>query len=238
LKKGWIITAHHAFEGRSSDLVYFSGKSYRMKTRRAVRLKNPSGTGADEFTDLVMVPLTSRPNLPPLKLATQTPFAGETVVMIGCGLSKEATFDRSLTETENAAPSQVVPISDSSSDEEASGPRWGQNIVAERSVSVSIPNKDGVTQAFATIRQPKPTGKDAQGASGDSGGGVFVQRGEDWHLSGIMVSVLRREEMNASATFMADLSTYRTQIEATIPEPSSGMLLLLAGSFGLLRRRR
>ena len=234
LGKRWIITANHAFEGRPSDYAVFAGKQYRMNPSRAVRLKNATGSRGTQYTDLVMIPLLDAPDLPPLKINDQTPFTGEVVVLVGCGDTK---WSDELTDAQSRAGTVPIPISTAGGPAEGGHPRWGENEVSERDVLVGIPGDRCRTQAFATIRQPHRTEHNAQGAAGDSGGGVFVKRGERWELSGVMLSVFRREEMDASATFIADLSVYREQIEETIPEPSAA-LLLVAGLAGGLRRRR
>ena len=240
LGKKWILTANHAFQGRSSNVVVFSGKEYKLRPSGAVRLKNPGGAGLAGRTDLVMVPLRSAPDMPPLRLNEVTPFTGEQVVLVGYG---ESAFRRKeppiLTDSQNREPSVVLPISGEPVEKPGSEPelRWGENEIANRNMVVGIPGQTAQTRAFVTIRQPGSTECNAQGATGDSGGGVFVKRGERWELSGIMLSVIWRDDLDASGTFIADLSVYREQIAATIPEPSSG-LLLMTGVLVCLRRRR
>ncbi|MGI9241203.1 MAG: PEP-CTERM sorting domain-containing protein [Verrucomicrobiales bacterium] len=240
LGSSWILTAYHAFESRTSDAVIFAGKEYQLSPARAVRLKNPESVYGAEYADLVMVPLLTEPNLPVLRISEQTPFASELVVMVGCGETAiEPGSGLILTDSESQPLPLVRPISDDSPKvRRQAGPRWGENEIAERDVRVGIPGRDGETRAFVTIRQPYWTPHNAQGAAGDSGGGVFVRRGEQWQLAGVMLSVLHREDLNASGTFMADLSVYREQIEATIPEPSAGLLLMVAAGFLVLRRHR
>ena len=237
LGKGWILTANHAFQGRTSNVVLFGDEEYRLRPGGAVRILNRVSAGEPASkTDLVLVPLKESPNLPELEIASHSPFSGETVVMIGCGKSSAADTDI-LVKTEPDGLMKTRAISGGGEEGEAAGPRWGENIVTDRGLFVGIADGESCTLSYATIRQPGSTEKNAQGASGDSGGGVFVKRGEGWHLSGVMLSVVVREELDASATFIADLSTYREQIAATIPEPSVGVLLVTA-MFGLARRRR
>lgn len=241
LGKKWILTANHAFQGRTSNVVVFSGKEYELLPKRAVRLNNPAGSGLAGQADLVMVLLRTAPDLEPLKVNELTPFSRELVVLVGCG--ETASQNRPpfiLTESQKLSPIRVRPIAGTDSEMTDGTPVvcWGENEIAERGIAVGIPGDSGQTDAYVTIRQPHWTEHNAQGASGDSGGGVFVKRGDGWELSGVMLSVIHREELNASATFIADLSVYRGQIVATIPEPSAVGLLLVAGCCGCLRRRR
>ena len=179
----WIITAYHAFDGRGSDVVIFGGMEYELDPKRAVQLSNPKGSGLGPETDLVMVPLRSAPDLPRLKISETTPFAGEVVVLIGCG---ETSLPSRLTPlTDSGEDSRVVrPISDQAANaaSDRSGPRWGENRIADRSLVSALPGTRAETHVFATVRQPHWQEHNAQGASGDSGGGVFVNRGDRWEL--------------------------------------------------------
>ena len=240
LGQKWILTANHAFEARTGDVVTFAGRDYRILPKRAVRLKNPAGSRLASDTDLLMVPLRSAPDLPALIINKKTPFAAERVVLVGCGQAGEGARGKILTEAQPGKRVSPVPISDrKNSTELKSRVRWGENEISDRGLVVGIPGDDGQTQAFATVRQSYPTEYNAQGARGDSGGGVFVKRGDKWQLSGIMLSIVKLNDRGASGTFIADLSAYRQQIEATIPEPSGVALVLAAGlMFGMQRRRR
>ena len=241
LGDAWILTAHHAFKSRTSDVVIFSGVEYRLRAKAAVRLKNPGGSAGAEYSDLIMVPLETMPNLPALEIVEQTPFAGELVVMVGCGETVADTGAAAVLTDASSDPMPLLrPISGASPavGEPHTGPRWGENEIAGRGIRVGVPGEVAETAAFVTIRQPDWTPHNAQGAAGDSGGGVFVKRGSQWQLSGVMLSVIHRDDLNASGTFMADLSVYREQIEATIPEPGALALLSLAASFLCMRRRR
>jgi hypothetical protein len=84
---------------------------------------------------------------------------------------------------------------------------------------------------------------------GDFGGGVFHKNGSTWELTGLIVGVVGfsgqpNPEENAvfgNETLVADLSFYRPQIMAIVPEPHP--VVLAASGLGglvlwrLLRRR-
>ncbi len=81
---------------------------------------------------------------------------------------------------------------------------------------------------------------EAQATTGDSGGGVFVQVGGQWKLTGIMVAAssggLSNEPgtpwtaLYGDTTYITDLSYYRDQILAiAVPEPSSTVLMVQGG---------
>jgi hypothetical protein len=72
----------------------------------------------------------------------------------------------------------------------------------------------------------------------DSGGAVFAQNGSQWELTGVISSVAgfsgqpsaQTTAVFGNATFMADLSFYRPQIVAVIPEPDTSALAAAAGA--------
>jgi MYXO-CTERM domain-containing protein len=84
---------------------------------------------------------------------------------------------------------------------------------------------------------------EAQGAPGDSGGGVFYHNGQNWELAGIMLAVGQLNGQPAETavfgnqTFIADVATYRNEIVSIVPEPSTAMLAAL-GVVALASRRR
>ena len=91
---------------------------------------------------------------------------------------------------------------------------------------------------------------EAQAVAGDSGGPVFAKHGGQWQLAGIMVAAegysgqpsLELTAVFGNETFMADLSYYRNQIVAVVPEPGAvalaGMALAAGAAWaaGLSRR--
>ena len=85
---------------------------------------------------------------------------------------------------------------------------------------------------------------EAQGAIGDSGGGVFTKSAGGWQLTGTMLDVDSYNgqpglsSVYGNSTYSADLSVYRSQIVAAIPEPGAGVLMLLALPYCRIGRRR
>ena len=86
---------------------------------------------------------------------------------------------------------------------------------------------------------------EAQGAIYDSGGGVFYDSGSEWELAGLMLTGSTGSGQPGSTaifgnqTYMADLSVYSSQINATtaIPEPSVLVLALVAPVAAFFIRR-
>ena len=126
--------------------------------------------------------------------------------------------------------------------------RWGTNTVG--SVSEWIANDYGDTNVVSTtFNYEGSDSTEAQAVYGDFGGGLFHKNGATWELTGLMMGVAGFSgqpdpEENAvfgDTTFAADLSFYRPQIMAIVPEPHS--VVLAASGLGgmvlwrLLRRR-
>jgi hypothetical protein len=78
---------------------------------------------------------------------------------------------------------------------------------------------------------------DAQGATGDSGGGMFFNNGGTWELAGLLVAIDIYSNQPPAAvygniTYAVDIAQYRSQILNAIPEPAPFALML--GGLGLL----
>jgi hypothetical protein len=143
--------------------------------------------------------------------------------------------------------------------------RYGDNNVS--TVTGASPINDGspwtvdvfTTQFNNSYYYPGGTVQtdEAQATTGDSGGAVFSLVGSQWVLSGIMVAAdsFANQPSNVSpsvpsgtgtavfgnSTYIADLSVYRSQILAVVPEPSSLVLAALGGValvIAAVRRRK
>jgi hypothetical protein len=131
--------------------------------------------------------------------------------------------------------------------------RWGNN---ELEFNVLPANRTfNVNGGFGVVVSVKTDfdsiSGQAQGAGGDSGGGVFYKNGSTWELIGIMETVdsFDGQPPNTAVfgngllsagnnTFAADIATYRTQILAVVPEPATATFLLSgAALFGFRRNR-
>jgi hypothetical protein len=101
--------------------------------------------------------------------------------------------------------------------------RWGTNRVSGTAYIGTLT----FTTSFTNSMQGG-TASEAQGATGDSGGAVFIKNGSTWELAGVMIAVgpgsvedgqPADTALYGNVTFAADLSQYRDQIVAiTRPE--------------------
>ena len=261
----YVLTARHNF----TNPVMFDGTEYPVEPGTTRRLRNPTGLGLTEFTDLILYQTASQPvpMLPSITIASSPPDVGEEVVMIGHGKNRSATqraWDVSMGGSENdpwtwtdnpTGPGDVRGFDIISSNTT----RWGTNLIERDSdffseeddpdhnvVIESVGGNGDVVTLFTQFDEGITD--EAVAALHDSGGGVFYKDGNDWKLAGVMLYFLPAQDQpgNGSAgaggtvtmanasyvgagtkTFFADLSVYRDQIEAIVPEPSTGLSALL-----------
>jgi hypothetical protein len=125
--------------------------------------------------------------------------------------------------------------------------RWGTNTVSEAGLWLNGGFGDA-KMLGTTFTYSQYDSTEAQAAYGDSGGGVFHKNGSTWELAGLILTVggySGQPDPGANAvfgnvTYAADLSFYRPQIMAIVPEPQSIVLAVTAGGlfvFRALRRR-
>jgi hypothetical protein len=232
---GWVLTADHI--GPDAVSVEIQGQTYSV-----------TGTIQIGASDLLLHEISGAPMpaLPPIPLASSAALVGETALMFGRGFTNA-----------NSAPYPWVAPGTNP----ANGMRWGSNTVEGVAVvdigSATAPNlQTYIYTDFDGPGDPGVTAFDAQGAVGDSGGGIFVLRGGVWELSGIAHFVDDAPDFNeviatgdgvvnpsehGDFTAYADVFAGRAQIDSEtgvlIPEPSV-VLLGLAGLAGLVRRSR
>lgn len=250
-----VLTAYHIGQGIVGDPtkpISFNGNSYNTVAGSGVRLKNPDNS----YTDLMVFELATDPGLPTLKISQATPDNGDALVMIGEGLYRQSSqtyWDVNTSDPSNWVWSEV-PMSgpwDYTGFKWSGsvGRRWGTNQMFDNQVDF---NGLGAVKGFATSFVIGATAQEANAATGDSGGAVFFKNPDtnEWELSGVMIGTgflvgLNHPPSSAtidgySATLAADLSVYRSQILALVPEPATMILGLAAvpALFMWTRRRR
>ncbi len=266
---GWVLTAGHVtidnMIGGNPTPIHFGAGAYQADMSSIHYLHNANGT----LADLKLFRLTTDPGLPSLiPLINDGPTTGR-LIMIGNGLSAGAQHywnaDRTSvpwqwTET---GPPAVPAINDYSGfditydDTGHRVIRWGENQVLNNDVVLhTFDLQDGTplyAHGFTTAFDDQkytgvtPLPSEAQGTVGDSGGAVFSwDENGQLRLSGIMVAAFSLTS-NAPAstalfgdqTLSIELALYRDEILAIVPEPSSGVLAVLATvGLALARRRR
>jgi hypothetical protein len=237
--------------------------SYGIQPASTRRIENPTGLGLSEYTDLRMYRLLSDPGLPSLSISSGTPTVSTEVVMIGNGRDRSVDQSHWDVAVDPGGPDvwtvAADPLLADVSGWATTGTRairWGDNRVGG-TATVDLGDIHGeVLSFFTAFDEVGGTTHEAQGVNGDSSGGVFFLEGGDWVLGGIMNAVgslgsfpydgRPPGEVSSNpypyfgrVTTAADLSEYRSQIEAIVatPEPSTALLSFVAGGLFLRRRR-
>jgi hypothetical protein len=246
LGNGWVLTGYHVVRddagGFQFSNVIFNGQSYAADPSTAHRLTTPD----EGLADLALFRLTTNPNLPSVTLSVNRPAVNSPFAMAGGGRNRaEAQTNWTVnTATEPDTWTPTAGTGDRQGYLYAAGAalRWGMNRrTTNQSANLTTPY--GTTFMVRTQFDNDGTAvaNEAQAGLGDSGGGVFYKNGPTWELAGIMLNIATYPDQPLESTvfgtqtYIADMSTYRTEILGIIPEPSSA-LLLLAG--GLLLNRR
>jgi hypothetical protein len=232
----WVLTANHVGAGSFS----LNGTSYSAVSGSAVRLLNTNGTEAD----LLLYRIDTTLDWSLLSLASSAITTGTSVTMIGNGYNRATSLTTwyasgtgssttwSTTWSAGAAAVSGYTWADGNT------LRWGTNTVSDAPALLSFNNTVCAGTTF------DPVSDDAQGAVGDSGGGVFTRRTDGtWTLSGIMLAIggyanQPSAALLGDATYFADLSAYRNQILTTIPEPATVPVLLGLAALGCAVVRR
>jgi hypothetical protein len=247
----WVITAAHV----GAQTTAFPGipGSFAVVPDSAVQLQNPSGFGLTTSTDLLMYRLTTDPGLPSLVIASSTRSKGDTITFIGDG----GAVTPSAMETQWDADWHVVGSGIHSGYVSTTSRKlWGTNLVENDGPVVVNDHVADVISFYTKFDKPGVDGStatvsEAQAQNGDSGSAAFDKVGGFWVLAGVTFAVGADDEhqpdptqhaVYGNQTFAADLSQYRDQILATIPEVSSfalvgGAVVIVMGWNFCVRRR-
>ncbi|NLE36704.1 MAG: hypothetical protein GX621_01620 [Pirellulaceae bacterium] len=216
----WVLTAAHT---AAAD-IKFNGTVYEYETGTDIRLKNPADLGLSEYTDLRLFRITEDPFLPSLKIAEDRMNVWADVVMAGNGVNRSDTarawkVTADYDNEENWTWTVTDPPGDLQGFTMGSGRavRWGTNRVEPGMFAIQLSATNSFLGFMTRFDQYGATAYEAQAASGDSGGGVFHKRGDQWELVGIMNAVSTYPSQPSSAifgleTYSTDLTVYRDQI--------------------------
>ncbi len=244
--KDWVLTAAHV---GAHDFT-LNGKTYSAVDDSALQLTTLGGAKADLLLFQITTPPDALPlNMPLLRISSAQLELNTSVTMIGNGYNRRSSlvgWDVAGTTWSTVSPVGADAIGYYHASDSSQSLRWGTNKVSEGDVLLKVGARSTICQAtrFDAING------DAQGASGDSGGGVFSQDSDgEWMLSGIVDYIgdfrAQGQPTNTAVvgnlTYFADLSAYRGQILTAIPEPQTTALLAGVAGLGLAlwsRRRR
>jgi len=169
LGNSWVLTAAHVGIGS----VTFGGVLYDAIPGTTSSFETAPG----QLADLIVFKLREDPGLPALAIGSAPPPIGAAVVMIGNGLNRGAATSWNGIDGWFWGAGAAL--------------RWGTNLVGSAPGDVTLGSK--VSRAFWTeFTQAPPsqvTAHEAQAATGDSGGGLFVKTGGSWKLRGVLFAI-------------------------------------------------
>ncbi len=230
--RGWVLSADHVAAPTS---ITVNGNLYSVQSGTRIgtsdlKLYEIGGGGSDP----------ALPGLSSVALASNVASTGESVLMFGRGFTNSTT----------APYTWETPGSD-----ESNGMRWGTNTITQLA---TVDDNPYIITDFSNLADLSVTAYEAQGATGDSGGGLFIFRFGQWQLAGIahfvddgpdllepFGSPTGDDVVNPSEfgdfTGYSDVQAYLNTIQGItgtlVPEPSS-LWFAISGIGLLLRRRR
>jgi hypothetical protein len=219
--------------------IVLNGGTYAMLAGSGTRLTNGGEPGKTTLTDLYMFQLASTPvGLAGVPIAAAATGTGAAVTMIGSGRDRGAFTQWSVnTGTSPWVWTEVTSGGNAAGYKTLSTRtmRWGTNTISAADVWLDAGYGDA-KMLGTTFTDSGVYSSEAQAAYGDSGGGVFHKNGSSWELSGMILTVAGysgQPDPGANAvygnvTYAADLSFYRPQIMAIVPEPQPIVLAVTA----------
>jgi hypothetical protein len=231
LGSNWFLTAYHVWQLDNPTGVFVNAGTYAVETSSWQRLSY-AGTNAD----LAMFRVTTAVSgLPTLTLRATVVTNGSPVTMLGDGYDRQPnlTYWNSAWQVTNSTDGVYSGYYWAAS---AGTKRWGENT---SDWSGWVDDGYGVTYMFRTTFNAGAGANEAQGATYDSGGGVFFKHDSTWELAGTLLAIDEypgqpfSSAVFGNTTYMADLAPYRNQMLAimAIPEPTG---IVLAGLAALL----
>lgn len=242
LQDNWVITCRHVGAGT----VNFGGTNYSYEAGSVHNLHEP---GNSNLVDLTLFRLTSTPSgVTNLTVSSSAPSLTSNVTAVGYGRNRATSNTTWYVDTTpgtwvwNTSPfggwdTNFYGYTWASGQTK----RWGTNNVDSRGSTLNA--GFGTTYYLGMSFSQSGGADEMMYANGDSGGGLFYKNGSNWELSGLGMTIgTYNNQPGSTAVFgdlsaAVDLSRYRDQIVAIVPEPASLTFLGLGGLM-LLRRQR
>ena len=233
LDNNWFVTAYHVKHFDNPTGVVLGASSYAIDSGSWTRVTNSTGSDAD----LVLFQVTGNVGLDGVTIAS-SPANGASVTMIGNGRNRATDMTHWYVD----AGANPYTWTETNADWNASGYKWASGAIKRWGTNTKegdageIDDGFGVTDMFFTDFDVN----EAQGATYDSGGGVFVENNSEWELAGLILTVSEFSGQPSSTsvlgqrTYMGDLSTYSDQINNVIAVPEPASLVLVSAFTSLL----
>lgn len=211
----WFITAHHVKALDNPTGVLLNGSSYLIDPNSWTRLSNSEGDDADLSMFRVVGGTVGLAGLTVRSSATSNDSG---LTMIGNGRNRETSETRWRSTWAETTSSRFEYSGYKWA--EGATKRWGTNDKEDDVVEL-ISIGFGATDAFYTDFDDADD--EAQGATYDSGGGVFYDNEGNWELAGIMIAIgtysgqtnIANSALYGNVTYIADMQYYASQISST-----------------------
>ena len=262
----WVLTARHITT--SASLIENQGRTVTIDGLVYNRQPAGSdGLGELPGGDLRLVrynrPDLAVPTLAAINISTSIPLAGTTLFTAGYGQNRI----QNAAVTAFTPDSASVTVGQGYNWSGANIKRWGVNQIEAEFLDAleTTPTVTGTTGTFSfnsyettgymtDFDQPGiaqwQSSDESQGSLGDSGGSALYYSGGQWYLSGIYTAVAGfTGQAGSSSAFgnlslLTDVATYSGAINTAlggvtlIPEPTSPVLVMIAGLLAFTRRNR
>lgn len=214
ISNNWFITANHIKQLDNPTGVILGGLTHDIDPNSWTGLTNSEGGSAD----LVMFRVVGGTvNLAGVMVRSLSTSNGSALTLVGNGRNREISETAwNPSWVEGGKPTAYTGYKWAS----GSTKRWGMN-VKDADAGELINIGYGSTDTFYSDFDNNQGDDEAQGATYDSGGGVFYDNGGDWELAGIMVAVSGFSGQPGSTsvygnrTYIADMQYYASQISST-----------------------
>lgn len=220
LGNGWVLTAAHVGAG---SIAFDSGTF--QPDGRVIRLSNPDTS----LADMLLYHLVLTPGLTGSVVSSSTPAIGSLVDLVGYGRIRGSAQQSFSTEY-----GTTIGFTWSASGAKSHGTNQIQTSVETLTVQ-GAGSFRGFLLDFTpppTLFTPPPpfvnTVREAQVATGDSGGAVFYKKnGATWELAGMIEALASfvfplPASVYGDESWVMDLPTYKTQIDALVSSTAGG----------------
>lgn len=219
LGNGWVLTAAHVGAG---SIAFDSGTF--QPDGRVIRLSNPDTS----LADMLLYHLVLTPGLTGSVVSSSTPAIGSLVDLVGYGRIRGSAQQSFSTEY-----GTKIGFTWSASGAKSHGTNQIQTGVETLTVQ-GAGSFRGFLLDFTpppTLFTPPPpfvnTVREAQVATGDSGGAVFYKNGATWELAGMIEALASfvfplPASVYGDESWVMDLPTYKTQIDALVSSTAGG----------------
>lgn len=220
LGNGWVLTAAHVGAG---SIAFDSGTF--QPDGRVIRLSNPDTS----LADMLLYHLVLTPGLTGSVVSSSTPAIGSLVDLVGYGRIRGSAQQSFSTEY-----GTKIGFTWSASGAKSHGTNQIQTSVETLTVQ-GAGSFRGFLLDFTpppTLFTPPPpfvnTVREAQVATGDSGGAVFYKKnGATWELAGMIEALASfvfplPASVYGDESWVMDLPTYKTQIDALVSSTAGG----------------